>query len=338
MDDLARKKLYEIVGQYGQQAYSNPQLCADLLEPLHADFPREISALIDALVENVPANLVTQSDQVQKSLLVMGLTKRLQEKIGLEQEEAKWAVESWGLALGVLARQEDPIDALKIEEKLDCPYLDLAIIIDTIGDDLVLQSRRTFVQNLIEAIRQGISPKTGLRVAILAYGDYNHIQSRFYENHPPPLLQHDLGEVSEAIQALNSLDPISGQDFEAALEDALAALKQLQWHPESLRVAVTIGSRPPHPLRPQPGRRQLASPAGYDWREILGRAQEQLELHSVGVLWPIFWPSANIPEHAASYVRTCWEEIGFTALFDYHTTSPAQVARAILTTETPQPD
>ena len=60
---------------------------------------REVNVLINGLRERVPADLLNSSTAVPVELLIGRLTKRLQDNQGLTEEMARWAVESWALAL-----------------------------------------------------------------------------------------------------------------------------------------------------------------------------------------------------------------------------------------------
>ena len=63
----------------------------------------KIHSLVDALKEKVAGELLAASDGVPQELLIARLTQRLVHVRGLDQELARWAVVTWGIALGRLA-------------------------------------------------------------------------------------------------------------------------------------------------------------------------------------------------------------------------------------------
>jgi hypothetical protein len=63
---------------------------------------REIYVLVSALRERIAADLLAASDSLPREVLVARLAKKLEDNLGLDKDVARWAVESWGLALGKL--------------------------------------------------------------------------------------------------------------------------------------------------------------------------------------------------------------------------------------------
>ncbi len=103
MNDLPRQKLQEIIVQYGRSLCDNPQRCEGLLRDFCGQHRKEISALVGAAREGIPAELLSSQKTVPSEILLARLTKRLQDNLALAEEAARWAVESWALALGVIS-------------------------------------------------------------------------------------------------------------------------------------------------------------------------------------------------------------------------------------------
>lgn len=101
MEDGPRQKLRKIVA-YDRSVVEDPRRCRALLLDLCGDQRREIRALVLAVEERVAADLRDRSAQVPAAVLVPQLTRRLVDDCGLAADVARWAVESWALALGVL--------------------------------------------------------------------------------------------------------------------------------------------------------------------------------------------------------------------------------------------
>jgi hypothetical protein len=66
----------------------------------------EINLLISAMKDQVPANLLSSKGSTPWELLLNRLTRLLHDNLGLTEEGASWAVESWALALGVISPAE----------------------------------------------------------------------------------------------------------------------------------------------------------------------------------------------------------------------------------------
>ena len=101
MNNIPRQKLQEIVTQYGHSVYHDPKLCKALLKDFCGQYRKEIAVLVGALEEGIPAQLLASKNTVPHAVLIAQLIKKLQENLALTEEAARWAVESWVLALGV---------------------------------------------------------------------------------------------------------------------------------------------------------------------------------------------------------------------------------------------
>ncbi len=106
MNDIPRQRLCEIVAQYGHSLGDDPRRTEALLRDLCGEYKREIFVLVSALREQVAEGLLTSRDSVPHEVLLAQLTKRLRENLALAEDAARWAVESWALALGVI---EEPL-------------------------------------------------------------------------------------------------------------------------------------------------------------------------------------------------------------------------------------
>jgi hypothetical protein len=106
MNDLPRQKLKEIIIQYGRSLCDEPQRCEGLLRDLCGQYQKEIAVLVGALKERVPADLLASQNSTPPVVFLARLTKKLQDNLGLAEEAARWAVESWALALGVISSND----------------------------------------------------------------------------------------------------------------------------------------------------------------------------------------------------------------------------------------
>ena len=104
MNDLPRQKLQFILSQYGRSICDEPKRCEGMLKDLcNGECKREITVLIGALRENVAKELLAQSATLPIEAIAPKLTRRLYDDLGIAEEFAQWAVETWALALGLLA-------------------------------------------------------------------------------------------------------------------------------------------------------------------------------------------------------------------------------------------
>ncbi len=106
MNKLPRQKLRAIILQYGRSICDEPQRCEALLRDYCGQYRGEISVLVNALKEKVAANLLSSQNTVPIDILIARLTKQLQNNLYLAEGAARWAVESWAVALGVISEEE----------------------------------------------------------------------------------------------------------------------------------------------------------------------------------------------------------------------------------------
>ncbi len=109
MNDIPRQKLQYIISQFGRVICDEPRRCEAMLRDLCPENKREINLLVGAAKERVAADLMTASDAVPKEILLARLTRRLYDNLGMAEEFAHWAVESWALALGVISPEPENI-------------------------------------------------------------------------------------------------------------------------------------------------------------------------------------------------------------------------------------
>ncbi|MBV5309698.1 DUF1566 domain-containing protein [Chromatium okenii] len=104
MHDEPRHKLRELILKYGQSLCNDSQRCEALLKDVCGQYRKEIFVLTTALKNRVADELLKNSAGIPPTLLAARLIKRLEDDAALNSEAAHWAVESWMLALGVIAQ------------------------------------------------------------------------------------------------------------------------------------------------------------------------------------------------------------------------------------------
>jgi formylglycine-generating enzyme required for sulfatase activity len=102
MHNEPREKLRELIVEYGRSLCDDPRRCEALLKDYCGQYKREIFVLISALKNRVADDLLKAPAGVPQVSLFARLIKRLEDELGLAETAAKWAVESWALALCVI--------------------------------------------------------------------------------------------------------------------------------------------------------------------------------------------------------------------------------------------
>ena len=117
MNDLPRQKLGEIVAKHGVSLVENPRRCEGLLRDYCGRFRREVSVLTMALEERVALDLLAAAKTTPHPVLLGRLTRRLCDNLALSELAARWAVDSWAFALGIISADELKIIELqKVEQ------------------------------------------------------------------------------------------------------------------------------------------------------------------------------------------------------------------------------
>ncbi len=106
MNQAVRDKLCQMLAKYGPPLVEDPRRCEGLLRDLCPQDKREIHVLLGALRERVPAELAAPAMRRGAAAAIGRLTKRLEENLALAEVPARWAVESWALALGVVTPKQ----------------------------------------------------------------------------------------------------------------------------------------------------------------------------------------------------------------------------------------
>jgi hypothetical protein len=104
MHNEPRQQLCQLIAQYGRTLSEDPRRCGALLKDYCGQYKREIFILVNALENRVATELLNASAGVPEVVLLSRLSKRLEDELGLAETAAKWAVETWALALGVISQ------------------------------------------------------------------------------------------------------------------------------------------------------------------------------------------------------------------------------------------
>lgn len=107
LNALPRAKLREALATYGRALCADSRRTEAVLKDLCPEQKREISVLVTAIRERVPSDLLTASEGgTPLETTVARLARRLEDDVGLAAESARWGVESWAFALGLLTAEQ----------------------------------------------------------------------------------------------------------------------------------------------------------------------------------------------------------------------------------------
>jgi hypothetical protein len=106
MNSEPRQTLRSLIAKHGLDLCSDAKRCQGLLRDLCGAHPREVNILTGALRERVPLDLLAGRNAMPHGLLMARLTKRLEDQLALTEEAARWGVESWALALGIITEAD----------------------------------------------------------------------------------------------------------------------------------------------------------------------------------------------------------------------------------------
>jgi hypothetical protein len=101
MNEQAARTLKSLVARYGTSVALDPLRCEGLLRDTCPRSNREIFVLVNAVRQQVTADLLAPRHSLPPALFRGFLVKRLQDELGFSDEAAHWAVSTWAQALGL---------------------------------------------------------------------------------------------------------------------------------------------------------------------------------------------------------------------------------------------
>jgi WD40 repeat protein len=105
MNDLLRDKLCELLAAHGRPLLEDRPRCEALLWLAAGENSRGMFAVLGALDRKVPQAILTAPPERRDAELLEKLTRRLVADLDLDQEAARWAVETWAGALAAAPTQ-----------------------------------------------------------------------------------------------------------------------------------------------------------------------------------------------------------------------------------------
>ncbi|HEX8492206.1 MAG TPA: hypothetical protein VF658_05140 [Pyrinomonadaceae bacterium] len=106
MNERPRRTLSRIIAEHGREICDAPKRIEALLRDLSGAHRREINIITGALEERVAADLIAAGNSVPREVLLARLAARLRDNLAYTPEAARWGVETWAVALGILSEEE----------------------------------------------------------------------------------------------------------------------------------------------------------------------------------------------------------------------------------------
>jgi len=113
LNDYPRQQLAALILRFGRSVCEDSRRCEAILKDLCPEFRRETHLLVVAIKERVVADLLLMPTALPVPLQIQQLAQRLHDNLGIAENFALWAVESWALALNVI---DKPSQALSLQE------------------------------------------------------------------------------------------------------------------------------------------------------------------------------------------------------------------------------
>ena len=105
MNSAPRSKLREIIQKHGRAVIENPRRLENLLRDYCGESRREIAVLTMALEEHAVADLLAASGSPHQ-VTQARLAQRLCDNLALSDAAARWSIEAWAWALGLISDAE----------------------------------------------------------------------------------------------------------------------------------------------------------------------------------------------------------------------------------------
>src|SRR5262245_8053846 len=119
MNDVLRQKLCEVLAAHGRRLIDDRPRCEALLWLAAGEDTRGMFALLGALERKVPHAILTAPPDRRGEELLAKLTRRLVADLDTQEAAARWAVESWALA--VAAAPDKPLAPAEPEPRRPLP-------------------------------------------------------------------------------------------------------------------------------------------------------------------------------------------------------------------------
>ncbi len=109
-----RDVLRDLLRERGSELETNPQRVRALLSDLCPECRKEINLIIQAQQIEIPRRLKLQTAQISVAVVLPALSRLMEEHYGTSPEPARWAVETWVVALGMALPAAQPVSPVPV--------------------------------------------------------------------------------------------------------------------------------------------------------------------------------------------------------------------------------
>lgn len=107
MPDVPRQQLQTLLHEYGREICAQPRRLEPLLRNLCPEQRREVNLLFGAYKERVPEELLAEEETPPDNDVFIRLAAQVRSHLRISEQEARWAVESWAIALGLITDEAE---------------------------------------------------------------------------------------------------------------------------------------------------------------------------------------------------------------------------------------
>ncbi len=121
MNDLARGQLCRILAKYGRGICDEPKRLRALLADLCPALKLEVNLLASAVEHRVVTELLHMSANVPWQAVSGRLTRRMADDLGVNEDLARWTINTWSMALGLIPSAPLPGQATSPQQTVQAP-------------------------------------------------------------------------------------------------------------------------------------------------------------------------------------------------------------------------
>jgi hypothetical protein len=209
--------------------------------------------------------------------------------------------------------------------------LDLAFLIELCGEKEAVARRMDLARGVIDDLQAHAARPADIRIAVVGYRD--HFGPHYggaVDEEDRLVVTYGLRSIDSAVSVLVAEDVWQAvprlNDSAAPIEDALEALvtEAGSWRPGARHLLFIVGSRPPHPRKPdEHGYGPAPCPQRKDWTEQLDVLRNRHGVETVAVV------DGRLPRRARRFADQSWDDLGRDGRFSLGTTTREQLVRSV---------